>query len=502
MCRTLPQQTTTNQQIERRLADAGLEPRWRGVPPATFTALRSDSRLIGAGDLFCAIPGTRIDGHDFVDAVKRAGAGAAVVERVTGVELPQLAVRDTRAAVSHLAALFAGDPGELLRLVGITGTNGKSTTAWLARWILSDAGPAAALGTLGTVSIDGEVGPPGLTTPDPIDLALELATLRASGAEAAVLEVSSHALDQRRADGLSFDAVGFTSFSREHLEYHPDLKTYRETKLRLLELLAPGGICAVNDDEPAWKEIAPPNATTLRYGFEPTADLWPDQLALRAGGSRFTLRAPEEKAAVSLPLPADFNVRNALAAAAVARGLGMSLDRIAARLSAAPPVPGRMEVLSREPVLVIRDFAHNPDSCERALSSLRAIVPGRLIALLGCGGDRDPGKRPQMGSILTRLADVAIVTSDNPRSEDPADICRQMVAGLPADSYEIVVDRREAIARGLAEAGPMDAVALLGKGHETYQIIGENRLPFDERRIVDDLLPAPPGASGPPGGAA
>ena len=207
-------------------------------------------------------------------------------------------------------------------------------------------------------------------------------------------------------------------------------------------------------------------------------------------------------AAVSLPLPADFNVRNALAAAAIAWGLGMPLKRIAARLSAAPSVPGRMEVLSREPVLVIRDFAHNPDSCERALASLREIVPGRVIALLGCGGDRDPGKRPQMGSILARMADVAIVTSDNPRSEDPSEICRQMVVGLPPDSYEIVVDRRAAIARGLAEAGPADAVALLGKGHETVQIIDGERRPFDERRIVEDLLPGLLGASGLRGGTA
>ena len=464
--------------------------------------MSSDSRRVGAGDLFCAIPGTRVDGHAFVEAARRAGAGAAVIERAIDVDLPHVVVRDARAAVSHLAALFAGDPGEALRLVGVTGTNGKSTTAWLARWILADAGPAAALGTLGTVSVDGRIGAPGLTTPDPIDLALELAALQAGGAEAAVLEVSSHALDQHRADGCTFDAVGFTSFSREHLEYHPDLEAYRAAKLRLLELLAPGGVCAVNDDEPAWKGVAPPHATTLRYGLESTAEVWPDRLILHAAGAHFTLRVPGEAADVSLPLPADFNVQNALAAAAMAWGLGLSLDRIAARLSTAPPVPGRMEVLSRAPVLVIRDFAHNPDSCERALSSLRAIVPGRVIALLGCGGDRDPGKRPQMGSILARLADIAIVTSDNPRSEDPSEICRQMVVGLPPDSYEIVVDRRAAIARGLAEAGPADAVALLGKGHETVQVVGEERLPFDERRIVEDLLPAPSGAAGLGGGMA
>ena len=382
-----------------------------------------------------------------------------------------------------------------MSLVGVTGTNGKSTTAWLTRWILADTLPTAALGTLGAVSTEGELGTPTLTTPGPIDLALELAALRESGAGAVVLEVSSHALDQRRADGFTFDAVAFTSFSREHLDYHPDLEAYRRAKLRLLELLGADGVCVVNDDEPAWRGVAPPSARTLRYGFEATADIWPDELSLSASGSRFTLRTRREAAPVSLPLPADFNVRNALAAAGIARGLGCSLERIAARLSDAPPVPGRMEVLAREPVLVIRDFAHNPESCERALAALREIVPGRVIALLGCGGDRDAGKRPQMGRILARLADVAIITSDNPRSEDPSEICRQMVAGIPAESYEIVVDRREAIARGIAEAGPNDAVALLGKGHETYQLIGDRKLPFDERRIVADLLPASPEAT-------
>ena len=429
-------------------------------------------------------------------AAARAGATGAVVERLVDVDIPQLLVRDARAAVSHLAALFSGDPDASLRLIGITGTNGKSTTAWLTRWLLADALPAAALGTLGSVSIHGEVGTPRLTTPDPIDLALELAELRESGAETVALEVSSHALDQRRADGFSFDAVAFTSFSREHLDYHGDLASYRAAKLRLLELLAPGGVCAVNDDENAWEDIDPEGAMTLRYGFEPTADVWPDQLTLSPDASRFELRARDEAAPVSLPLPADFNVRNALAAAALAHGLGQPLERIAARLCTAPPVPGRMEVLAREPVLVIRDFAHNPDSCERALSTLRAIVPGRVIALLGCGGDRDRGKRPLMGRILTRLADVPIVTSDNPRSESPERICREMVAGLPADAFEIVIDRREAIAHAIAQAGPSDAVALLGKGHETTQVIGDEKLPFDEREIVAEILAASGRANG------
>ncbi|WP_419166960.1 UDP-N-acetylmuramoyl-L-alanyl-D-glutamate--2,6-diaminopimelate ligase [Candidatus Palauibacter sp.] len=491
----MPQQIITSEQVERRLARAGQAPRWRGLPPAAFPGLRSDSRQVGVGDLFCAIPGIRVDGHTFVGAAARAGAMAAVVERIVEAEIPQLVVRDARVAASHLAALFAGDPGASLRLIGITGTNGKSTTAWLTRWILADAVPAAALGTLGPVSVDGEIGTPRLTTPDPIDLAQELAELRAGGAEAVALEVSSHALDQRRADGFSFDAVAFTSFSREHLEYHPDLEAYRAAKLRLLELLAPGGVCAVNDDEEAWRGIGPDGAKTLGYGFEPTADIGADRLVLSADSSRFRLRDRGETAEVSLPLPADFNVRNALAAAAIARGLGLPLERIAARLSSAPPVPGRMEVLSREPVLVIRDFAHNPDSCERALSTLRAIVPGRVIAVLGCGGDRDRGKRPLMGRILARLADVPIVTSDNPRSEDPQEICRDMVAGLPADACEIVIDRREAIVLAIARAGPADAVALLGKGHETTQIIGDERLPFDERRIVAEIVAGSAGAN-------
>ncbi len=488
--RPLPQHMIRSEQVERRLARAGLRPRWRGDPPDFFSALRADSRAVAAGDLFCAVPGTQVDGHTFIDAAARAGASAALVERVADVPIPQIVVSDAHAGVAHLAALFEGDPGSGLRLVGITGTNGKSTTAWLTRWILAAEHPTAALGTLGTISQDGSVGSPTLTTPGPIELAETLADLRDSGVAAVAMEVSSHALDQRRVDGLTFEAVAFTSFSREHLEYHPDLESYRTAKLRILERLASGGTCAVNADEPAWNGVTADDGITLRYGLQPSADVHPVDLRLSASGSSFGLSISGRTAAVDLPLPAEFNVLNALAAASVAFGLGLSVETIAERLSSAPPVPGRMEILSRTPVVVIRDFAHNPDSCEHALSTLRDIVPGRVIALLGCGGDRDPGKRPVMGEILTRLSDVAIVTSDNPRSEDPAEICRQMVVGLDPQTYKVVVDRREAIEQAIALAGKDDAVVLLGKGHETTQIIGEQRLPFDESIIVAEILNA------------
>ncbi len=473
----------------------GLRPQWLMEPPPSFTGLSVDSRGLASGNLFCAVEGTQVDGHAFLPAAERAGATAALVQRpVPESGLPQLQVSDTRLGTSYLASLFHGDPAEELALVGVTGTNGKSTTVWLTRHVLSDLAPSAAVGTIGVVRPSGVIEPGSLTTPDPIALMATLADLKDDGVRNASLEVSSHALDQRRADALRFAAVVFTSFSREHLEYHRDLDDYLATKLRLVELLLPGGLCAVNADEPAWLDVRYEEGRLWRYGLAASADVRAVDLELKSDSSRWRLVTPLGEARVDFPMPGEFNVRNALAAATVALDAGLIPERIAELLGGTPSVPGRMEVLRRVPSIVLRDYAHTPDAFERALGALTDGLEGRLIVVFGCGGERDAGKRPLMGEIATRLADLTIVTSDNPRSEDPEAIIDQVVAGLDPKRYEIVLDRAEAIARALEASGPNDVVALLGKGHETYQIEGNRRIPFDEAKIVAELSGATAGA--------
>lgn len=474
-------------QVEERLRDRGLDPRWSGRPPSGFTGIADDSRNVREGDLFCAVAGTSADGHDFLPEARRAGAAGAVVERwVDAVELPQIRVADSRAAAAHLGSLFHGDPGRDLRLMGVTGTNGKTTTAWLLRHLLSGRGPAAGLGTLGVVDADGGRRPGRLTTPGPLELAETLSRLREEGARYVALELSSHALDQRRADALPLHGLALTNLSREHLEYHADMEAYRAAKLRALELLAPGATCAVNADDPAWEGIEPPRGEVLAYGLSSGADVRAEDVRSGRSGSRWRLATPSGGAEVRLPLPGGFNVHNALAAAALALGEGMEPGEVAEGLSGAPQVPGRMEVLRRSPCLVVRDYAHTPEALRRALEVLRP-EEGRLLVVFGCGGERDPGKRPLMGEAAARGADLAVVTTDNPRSEDPADIARQVVEGMEPGSYEVVLDRREAIARALELVGPADVVLLAGKGHEGYQVFGDRREPFDEARIVEEL---------------
>lgn len=477
----------SSEQVRERLLEAGLEPRWRGRAPASFGDVTDDSRRVGPGTLFCAVPGTRVDGHDYVGEAREAGAPAAVVEReLPGVDLPQLVVADGRAAVAHLASLFHGDPARSLSLTGVTGTNGKTTTVWLLRHLLEERGGAAALGTLGLVDAAGRRTPGQLTTPGPVPLARALADLAERGVRHVAMEVSSHALDQRRVDGLEFENVVFTNLSREHMEYHADMETYRRAKLRAVELLRPGGGCVVNVDEEAWRGLDPGPGERVTYGRAADADVRAEDVRAGRGGSRFRLSAREGAAEVRLPLPGAFNVLNALAAAAVALREGLSPEEVAYRLASAPQIPGRMEVLRRSPGLVVRDYAHTPAALRRVLDTLRP-ADGRLLVVFGCGGERDRGKRPLMGLAAEEGADLALVTTDNPRSEDPARIAEEVVAEMAPASYEIVLDRREAIGRALELARPGDVVLLAGKGHETYQAVGGEKIPFDEPAIVAEL---------------
>ncbi len=487
------------QDLEQRLQLRGLGPRWEGAPPPGFADVVTDSREVRPGVLFCALRGTEVDGHTFVARAAAAGAVAALVEsEVADADLPQLVVRDSRAATAHVAALLHGDPAADLTIVGITGTNGKTTTALIARHVLAGLGPSAAIGTLGWFDTAGARHPGRLTTPDPLDLMSTLAKLRHQGARFLAMEVSSHALDQRRVASLEFAAGVYTNLTREHLDYHPDLEAYREAKLKLAGQVHPDGTCVVNADDPAWTAADFGGRKVVRYGLGPDADVRAAGVRHTAHGSEWDLQTTDGQDPVRLPLLGEFNVHNALAAATAAITLGMRPAEVADRLSTVPQVPGRMEVLAEGPVVVLRDYMHTPDAYTLVLGTLSELTAGRLTIVFGCGGDRDRGKRPLMGEIAARYTDLAVITTDNPRSEDPAAICADITAGMPGDSYEVVLDREEAIALAIERSGPGDVVLLAGKGHETYQDVAGEKIPFDEAAIVR-ALPVGEPCCGPPG---
>jgi UDP-N-acetylmuramoyl-L-alanyl-D-glutamate--2,6-diaminopimelate ligase len=458
--------------------------------PETVTAVADDSRAVIPGALFIAVPGTHGDGHEFLDDAARRGAAVAVVERAGVWPLPTVRVSDARRAAAIVAAVAYGNPARSLRLVGVTGTNGKTTTIDLARGVLDrTVGRCASLGTLGVLA-GSEARPvpggAGLTTPGAVELQRVLRALVDDGIECVAMEVSSHSLAQRRVDALSFDVAAFTTFTRDHLDYHGSMDEYFRAKGRLAEQLARDGVAVVNRDDPAWKRL-PVRERVVTYSVSGQADVMAESLRPGPRGTEFLLRIGPATAPVRLSLIGEINVGNALAGAAVAYAMGARPDAIAAALSRARQVPGRLEVIAESP-LVLRDYAHTPDALERALLAARRLTDGRLIAVFGCGGDRDRGKRPLMGEAAARLADLAVVTSDNPRTEDPGTIIDEIVAGMPRDRYERITDRQEAIARALSIAAAGDVVLLAGKGHETYQIRGTTAYPFDEREIVNDLL--------------
>jgi UDP-N-acetylmuramoyl-L-alanyl-D-glutamate--2,6-diaminopimelate ligase len=407
---------------------------------------------------------------------------------VAGV--PEVVVRDGRRAALVLGAAWYGHPARSLSLVGVTGTNGKTTTTGLIRHLLNATGTSGSIGTLGAFDGNGDavLSTAGtLTTPGPIDLQATLATLVERGVDRVTMEASSHSLDQGRLDGLRFAAGVFTNLTRDHLDYHGTMESYLAAKLRLGGMLTERGVEVVNLDDTAWA-VLPLSSRRVTFGLHPAADIRATGIVLHAAGSRFGLEGCFGSADVSLPLLGDFNVANALAAAACALGLGLPLAEVAARLSTSPQVPGRMELLTETPCVVLRDYAHTPDALERALAALRPLTRGRLVVLFGCGGDRDKGKRPIMGRIAVEGADVAVVTSDNPRTEDPVTIIDDIEQGMGGIAHLRIVDRLEAIHTVLRQASPGDTILLAGKGHETYQILGTEKVPFDERQIVSSAV--------------
>ncbi len=464
--------------------------------PAAIPAISSitdDSRSVAPGALFCAIAGTHRDGHEHVaDAVAR-GAVAAMVTRPVAAAVPQIVVRDGRIALSVVARAWFGRPADGLTIVGVTGTNGKTTTVALIRHLLNADRRAGSIGTLGAFDGAGDAVPgvANLTTPGTLGLQAVLAELGRRGVATVAMEASSHALDQRRLDTLTLRAAVYTNLTHEHLDYHQTLDAYRDAKARLSSYLADDGIEVVNADEPAWRALGQrPGVRRVTYGVAAGATVRAARVALRPDGTSAELVFGGTPTEVQVPLLGEFNVANALAASATAWAMGCEPGAIGARLAHAPQVPGRLETIADAGFVVLRDYAHTPDALERAIAALRPVVGGRLIVLFGAGGDRDRSKRPVMGRIAARDADVAIVTSDNPRTEDPERIIDEIETGMSGAPHVRISDRLEAIHHALTIARAGDCLLLAGKGHETYQVIGTDSRPFDERDIVRDWLAA------------
>jgi UDP-N-acetylmuramoyl-L-alanyl-D-glutamate--2,6-diaminopimelate ligase len=475
--------------IVSALRGAGLLVSADAALPERVSAITDDSRAVVPGVLFLAVRGAERDGHGYLGAAATAGAVAAMVDDPARTTLPAIVVNDTRRAAAVAAAAFHAFPAQALRLVGVTGTNGKTTTVGMLRHLLdTPTSRCASIGTLGVlVGSEGiEIpGGSGLTTPGPVELQRVLRQLVDAGVGTVAMETSSHALHQRRVEGLRFSAGVFTNLTRDHLDYHVTMEAYLAAKALLVESLTADGVAIVNADDDAWTAL-PRAPRVVRFGLGHAADVRADGVRYAPRGSSWTLAMGGERHEVALPLIGDFNVANALAAAASAWALGMAPTAVADALRTLPQVPGRLEIIGEQPT-VLRDYAHTPDALERALAAVRPFTAGKLTVVFGCGGDRDRGKRPEMGCIAQALADRAIVTSDNPRTEDPERILDDIEVGMTDGQHERVEDRRTAIARAIAGAGEGDVILLAGKGHETYQIRGTVKYPFDERAIVAEL---------------
>jgi UDP-N-acetylmuramoyl-L-alanyl-D-glutamate--2,6-diaminopimelate ligase len=466
---------------------------------ALVTGVAYDSRRVAPGHVFIGLQGLHVDGTAFARQALDRGALIVVSERVApeGLEDRWLQVADGRLALALLAAAFFRYPSREMQVVGITGTNGKTTTAYLIAAILDAANLKS--GILGTVGyrIGDEIRDATRTTPEAPEVQALLREMVDRGCGACAMEVSSHALALRRVDGVAFAAAVFTNLTRDHLDFHADMESYFQAKRRLFELLPPSAPALINADDPRAAALADGCQKPVTYGINRPADITPGPLTFSLDGLTFDVRTPRGALHVRSTLVGRPNVYNILAAIAVASALDVSFAAIERGIALLPGVPGRFEVVSSpdDGVTVVVDYAHTDDALRKLLETARQLTPGRLITVFGCGGDRDRTKRPLMGAVAGRLSDLILITSDNPRGEDPGRIIEEIRRGLTADTRRdssqrllAIVDRRQAIVRAIELARPGDLVLIAGKGHEKYQVIGAQVLPFDDVAVAREAL--------------
>lgn len=473
----------------------------RGSLDVSVGALTDDSRAVSAGSLFVAVKGEQVDGHQFIPSAMKAGAAAVVMQLPNDLPIPSIRVENSRRALGLLGSRFYGDPSAQLRMIGVTGTNGKTTTTYVCKTLLEALGRQ--VGLIGTVAyqIGTQTIPAAHTTPGALELQQLLAKMVSSGCTAAVMEVSSHALAQDRTSGCEYDVAVFSNLTQDHLDFHKTMEEYFQAKLRLftglVEMRKSNKRAIVNADDPYGALIVKRcPAPVWTYGVKTKADLRAENVRLTLQGTTFTVATPVATFPIESHLVGEHNVYNLLAAIGVALHEGASPDHIRQAVGQVTNVPGRFErVIAGQPFTVVVDYAHTEDALVRLLTAAQVLKTGRIITVFGCGGDRDRGKRPKMGRVAVRYSDVVVLTSDNPRTEDPHAILSEVEVGVsealqesPSVQYRKVADRREAIEQAVREARPGDMVLIAGKGHEDYQIIGTKKFHFDDREVAREAI--------------
>lgn len=465
-----------------------------GAGEVCINGITTDSRFVKKGDLFCAIRGMTSDGHDYIREALGRGAGAVLSEkRFNRKGAASVRARDTRAVLPFLASRFYGEPSKALRVIGITGTNGKTTTSYLAEGVLKAASfKAGLIGTI-TYKVRNKKIEPENTTPSPVIVQGLMRDMADSGLGYCVMEVSSHALEQRRTDCVDFDVAVFTNATPEHLDYHKTFKRYLAAKQKLFRNMKPSGACIINRDDPGYRSVkkACGSGRIITYGLTRGADVCARDIKLSPDGSDFTICAAGGKAPVKSGLIGSHNIYNMLAAASCGISEGISTEKIAEGLESVKAVEGRMQPLhTRLGFKVFIDYAHTDDALDKALNSLSGFKKRRMITVFGCGGQRDKTKRPRMGRVAARFSDKIFITSDNPRMEDQKAIADDVTRGLKNVSadYEVILDRHDAIKEAISSARKGDIVLIAGKGHEKYQVIGEEKIPFCDLTTAREFI--------------